>query len=209
MTKENEKDARAPDVEENSIKEILATNITRYRQKLGLSRAALAEKIGVTEQSIGQYERGTRTPQIDIICKIADVVNAPIDEILERRASGYNAVREYRFDRAVTLLQRFELFVLEDDDGRIIIRERVEEIPKFHQSDNGIVVSGVQEKFRTLAIFVDRKSFVLWIEHYIKDTLYDGAIKRMIQAGLYYLSADKPFEPLVKIKYEGNLEDEM
>ena len=194
--------------QENDVKEILATNIVKYRNKLGLSRAGLAKKIGVTEQAIGQYERGTRTPQIDVICKIADVLNVSVDTILERSASNYNAVREYRFDFVTTLFQWLELFVIEGDDGKIFIRQRIDPRPEFHQSDDGVIFSGVQEKFRTLAVFGNRESFVLWVEDLLCWVLHEDEMKNLIGAGLYYLNNEKPFVPNLRFKYLGNLEDE-
>lgn len=193
----------------NDVKDILATNIARYRTRLRISRAELAKRIGVTEAAIGQYERGTRSPQIEIVCKLANALNVPIDKLVEQGISDYNAVSEYRFDRATNFLQMFDIFVFEDDVGKIVIRSRKENEGQKFYSENGIIVAeGNQEKLNTLAIFNDRETFLLWLEQLIDFSLYGGDMQMMLKAAMYCLMNDKKFEPNTKFRYFGNAADE-
>lgn len=84
METNNAQEPRAPDVEEErtDIKEVLATNITRYRQKLGLSRAGLAKRIGVTEAAVGQWERSERMPSVETLCNLAKHFRIPVDSLI-------------------------------------------------------------------------------------------------------------------------------
>ncbi len=44
-------------------------NIREFREKSGLSQRALAEMIGVTQGAVGHYEKGRRTPALDV-CRV-------------------------------------------------------------------------------------------------------------------------------------------
>ena len=54
----NKKDSMNFDIEAErmSLRKTLATNIRQQRKKLGLTQAALAEKTGMTTESIGKIE---------------------------------------------------------------------------------------------------------------------------------------------------------
>ena len=43
--------------------------------KSGMTEAELGRKVGVSRQSINQYKKGERTPSLDVIEKIAAVLN--------------------------------------------------------------------------------------------------------------------------------------
>ena len=187
--------------QENDVKEILATNIVRYRQRLGLSRAALAKKIGVTEAAIGQYERGTRTPQIDIICKISNAMNVPIDVLVEHEPGTFSAVIEYRFDKAVEYFQYFNAYVFESEDGKVSIQQRTETRPDFYQAENGVVSLTPQEKITVLATFADRKTFITWFEDVFHEVIFNKEIKKMIDESLSNLG--NYFIPNLQIRYLG------
>lgn len=64
------------------IKITIGVNIANYRKAIGLSRTALAEKVGLTVMAIGQYERGERAPSIENLCKIADTLNATVNDLV-------------------------------------------------------------------------------------------------------------------------------
>ena len=62
--------------------------ISTYRQKLKLARvennltqAKLAEKIGVTRQTIGLIEKGKYNPTINLCNKIARVLNKTLNDL--------------------------------------------------------------------------------------------------------------------------------
>lgn len=52
------------------------------RKRRGLSQAALAEKIGISQSALGNYERGTRAPDKDIIVALARFFNVSCDYLL-------------------------------------------------------------------------------------------------------------------------------
>lgn len=55
--------------------------IRSYRKRKKLTMKQLAQKVGVSEQAISQYERSIRTPHIVILQKICSVLNLPIESL--------------------------------------------------------------------------------------------------------------------------------
>lgn len=66
--------------------EVVITNsIERRRRDLGLTQAALAEKLNVSQSAVSMYETGERTPPIPMLIKLADVLQCTTDELLDRK----------------------------------------------------------------------------------------------------------------------------
>lgn len=66
--------------------EVVITNsIERRRRELGLTQAALAEKLNVSQSAVSMYETGERTPTIPMLIKLADVLHCTTDELLDRK----------------------------------------------------------------------------------------------------------------------------
>lgn len=59
-------------------------NLRRYREKSGLSRKDIAEKIHMTANGYGLYETGRSEPKLEVLNKIADVLGVSIDDLLGR-----------------------------------------------------------------------------------------------------------------------------
>lgn len=60
----------------------IGNNIKDLRLKQNLTQNDLATKAKISRVALGQYERGTRYPNIEIINKIAAALNVPIDFLL-------------------------------------------------------------------------------------------------------------------------------
>lgn len=60
----------------------LAEKIRLMRKKAGLTQKEVADKLGITYQSYGQYERGVRKPKYESIQRLATVLNCDIAEFL-------------------------------------------------------------------------------------------------------------------------------
>lgn len=77
------------------------------RKRRGLTQTQLAEQVGVTQSVIGQYERGEKRPGVDILQKLATVleVNLPwlLGEHIEETVDEYNQAQEKRSRRAAIL----------------------------------------------------------------------------------------------------------
>ncbi len=62
---------------------VLAFNIKAERTRKGLTQAALAEKINVSDSTISLIERGIQTPSVFLVLNIAKVLNIDINELLK------------------------------------------------------------------------------------------------------------------------------
>ena len=57
-------------------------NIRKLRKKKGLSQKDLAELSGFAQNSIGNYERGERSPTMETIIKIAESLEVGLNELV-------------------------------------------------------------------------------------------------------------------------------
>lgn len=60
----------------------LADSIRRRRMAQGLSQEALALSAGVDRTYVSQIERGIGNPSLLILCKLCDVLDAELTDIL-------------------------------------------------------------------------------------------------------------------------------
>lgn len=56
--------------------------IRKLRTELGLSQKELAEKLGVAQNTVAQYEKGTSKLSIEVLYYLALALNTTADEIL-------------------------------------------------------------------------------------------------------------------------------
>ncbi len=61
--------------------EIIKNNVYDCRAKLGLTQEQLAEKVGVTRQTIIAIERGNYTPSILLALKLASIFSVPVESL--------------------------------------------------------------------------------------------------------------------------------
>lgn len=192
------------DQESENVREILGVNILYYRQKLKMTRAELAEKIGLSEAAIGQYERATRTPTIEYICKLSNVFGVPVDLLVGHGNSEYDSVMEYRFDKAAVFIRRLSLFIFETSDKNIKICRRKDGVPSFQLIDGVLFQADKQDEFDTLIKFNNRQTFITFTEYFMGIALNYDAIPEMFCDYIFEVERNRPFEPILDIKYGGN-----
>lgn len=67
----------------NSRNMILAKNIYRYRTQMKLTQEQLAEKTGVSRQSVSKWESGTAVPELEKISLLAEIFGVTVNDLLE------------------------------------------------------------------------------------------------------------------------------
>ena len=111
------------------MKLTIGENIRNFRKKNDLTQEALADRLGVTYQSISRWENGTTYPDLELIPAIAETLSVTIDELLgmpqiekEKRAlATFDELRrecmkkEYDADKIVTLLRDIRRNYLDSD----------------------------------------------------------------------------------------------
>lgn len=101
------------------MKLAIGENIRNFRKKNDLTQEALADRLGVSYQSISRWENGTTYPDLELIPAIAEILAVTVDELLgmpqiekEKRASeAFDELRrecmkrDYDADKIVNLLR--------------------------------------------------------------------------------------------------------
>lgn len=62
----------------------LGKRIAQLRRERGLSQGALATKIRSTPQWVSQLERGTRSPTVHTLVKLANALDVPVVDLLAK-----------------------------------------------------------------------------------------------------------------------------
>lgn len=86
-------------------------NLKALRQEYGISQQRLADAIGVSQQSINQYENHSIEPDIAVLMRLADYFNTSIDFIV-----GHTEVRRR--------IEHTEAFHLSKDESEVITQYR-------------------------------------------------------------------------------------
>ena len=66
-------------MENKTAKEILAERLIELRESNNLTQQELADKLGITRQSLSLYERAERTINIDVLMEISRCFNVSTD----------------------------------------------------------------------------------------------------------------------------------
>jgi len=116
----------------------LHSNIRVLRKKAGLTQIALAEKLGKTNVTVGDYERGRALPPLNIILELCDILSVDLQTLvlhdIERKGidttytppTTYTEVDDQlRTQQHINKLQQQRLQELERE-----IRERAPELAK-------------------------------------------------------------------------------
>lgn len=59
-------------------------NLQKLRKEKNISQEQLAEKLGVTRQSVSKWESGTSYPEMDKIVTLCKIFNCDIDTIINK-----------------------------------------------------------------------------------------------------------------------------
>lgn len=56
--------------------------LKEFREQKGLSQTELANRVGLKQTTISQYENGTRRPNLSIAKKVADALGMTLDDFV-------------------------------------------------------------------------------------------------------------------------------
>ena len=111
------------------MKLTIGENIRNFRKKNDLTQEELADRLGVTYQSVSRWENGATYPDLELLPAIAETLSITLDELLgmpqiekEKRAlATFDELRrecmkkEYDADKIVTLLRDIRRNYLDSD----------------------------------------------------------------------------------------------
>lgn len=64
------------------ITDILAENIKKIRESIGLSQKVVADSLGITQGMLSKYESGRIRPSYEVLLKFADEFGVTVDSLL-------------------------------------------------------------------------------------------------------------------------------
>ena len=91
---------------------MLGKRIRALRKANRLSQVSLAAKLGVSKQSISNWENGNILPSIDMLIRIADVFSVSTDYLLGRDKNHYLKVDGLSSDK-MAFIQRMISYLQE------------------------------------------------------------------------------------------------
>ena len=65
------------------MKELVSNQVYELRNQLGLTQEALAEKVGITRQTVIAIEKGNYTPSVLLALKIAKLFKKSVEEVFK------------------------------------------------------------------------------------------------------------------------------
>jgi putative transcriptional regulator len=66
------------------VEPVLYNRLAVLRAERGLSRAELAEAVGVNYQTVGYLERGDFNPSLDLALRVAEYFALPVEAVFSR-----------------------------------------------------------------------------------------------------------------------------
>jgi len=106
-----------------------AFNLKHIRQEKGLTQEQLGKMMKKDYSTIGKWENGTRSPIMEDVIKLSDILNVDIKDLIEEDFSSKN---KNSFDELELLFSKNKDILTEDDKDYIkfIIEKRKKEIDK-------------------------------------------------------------------------------
>lgn len=122
-------------------------NLIELRKMAGLSQEELAEKIGVSRQTLSKYETGESLPDIEKSMALADVFGVTIDDLINYR-------REDNMGLGIPPKGKHVFGIVKvGDKGQIVIPARARKIFNIKPGDNLIVLG---DETQGIAIIKER-----------------------------------------------------
>jgi len=96
--------------------EFMSKSIVAQRKKRGLTQEELAEKLDVSPAAISKWERGISTPELSMVCKLADCFEISVDELLgrtncllpEEEKYNENSMKQYDLELRKSVIVKYE-----------------------------------------------------------------------------------------------------
>lgn len=137
----------------------IGENIKKIRVDAGLTQKELGERLGITSQSIAQWETGRREPKYQSMVKIADALNVPVSSLY-----GISEDNQYKQD---AIKQALDLSV--QDDGRIDTKAFSENLDYEYGVMSDADIAYVNGEIEKLCL----ETFDIWSEDELR-TLMNG-----------------------------------
>ena len=130
------------------MKETIAGNLIRYRKGLRLSQERLAEMVGITRQSINNYEKAKTLPDSKTLSALAHALGVTLDELLRPPHQG---LPNFRFRAHASLNPQLAAGVLRMLETYNALEQAVGLPPYAPESTSCYRLEGNEKRISTLA----------------------------------------------------------
>lgn len=119
-----------------------ASRLKQAREQAGLTQQAFADKLGVTKNSISNYENGVSSPKWDILLKIFDVLHVDPNFLYQdnfspiEAASLRSAIQAMDEQEQAQISELTSDFKKLNDAGKAKALERVHELTEISRYQN-------------------------------------------------------------------------
>lgn len=133
-----------------------ASRLKHAREQAGLTQQAFADKLGVTKNSISNYENGVSSPKWDILLKIFDVLHVDPNFLYQDNFSPIEAASLRSAIQAVDEQEQAQISELTsdfkklNDDGKVKALERVHELTEISRYQNLYAIAFEQYKEKNI-----------------------------------------------------------
>ena len=79
---------------EQNVRSIIASNLTKYRKNLGLTQLELAEKLNYSDKTLSKWERGESIPDIVTLKQLASIFGVSVDVLISEEGTSTAFVRK-------------------------------------------------------------------------------------------------------------------
>ena len=86
----------------------LTDRLKELRVKKGVSKRELSFALGLTETSYGKYEAGKRLPSLNVLLRMSEYFNVPVDYILDRSSNQDMGLEAFGLTRSIDELDADE-----------------------------------------------------------------------------------------------------
>ena len=74
---------------------MLGKILRELRKNAKITQSALADTLGITQQAVGRWEKGSSAPDPDTLMRLAGIFNVSVDTLLGREGVNIGQVRPY------------------------------------------------------------------------------------------------------------------
>ena len=133
-----------------------ASRLKQAREQAGLTQQAFADKLGVTKNSISNYENGVSSPKWDILLKIFDVLHVDPNFLYQdnfspiEAASLRSAIQPVDEQEQAQISELTSDFKKLNDDGKVKALERVHELTEISRYQNLYAIAFEQYKEKNI-----------------------------------------------------------
>lgn len=108
--------------------------IKALRDQSGMTQQEVADKLNVTKQTISQYERGLRRPDIESLEAISDLFNVSSDYVLGKTDITMQALteEELKILRSKPVVEFYNYLNSLNDEGLNKVMEYIKDLKDFY-----------------------------------------------------------------------------